>query len=244
MYYYQDQFIAPTGSDFHIDMIKNPNTLNIFSDASMRSRAKNVLDTCYGAVAVHMDNIIEELFRMNSESTVPAAEIRGIRCALSLALKYRYQYPVINIFCDSLLSIDTMRNYIYGWRFKSDGRLYSKSSALVKNQELYVECWQMLTELRKTNRVNLYHQPGHVDNGLKALQDAIQTFKNTNNIKGQVDYNTIRYISLYNNYVDAKSRSFIRHINIYENTYIDPLTFYPNPDTFNNSRMQIPVRRK
>ena len=241
--YYHNEFISSSSPDFHIEMIKNSNTLNIFSDASMRMRAKNILDTCYGAVAVNMDNIVDELFRMSSESTVPAAEIRGIRCSLSLALQYRHLYPVINIFSDSLISIYGLRDYIYGWKFKVDGRLYSKSSTPVKNQELFIECFQMLTELRKTNKVNLYHQSGHVENGLQQLQSAIYTFKKSNNIKGQVDYSTIRYISLYNNYVDAKSRSFIRSINIYENTYTDPLIFYANPDTFNNSR-QIPIKKK
>lgn len=242
MYYY-NKFVDNSNANFHIDMIKNQNTLNIFSDASMRSRSKNILDTCYGAVAVHMDTIIDERFRMCSESTVPAAEIRGIRCSLSLALQYRYQFPVINIFSDSQIALFGLRDYIYGWKFKSDGRLYSKSSTIVKNQELYVECFQLLNELRKTNIVNLYHQPGHVENGLDSLKAAINVFKTSNNIRGIVDYNTIRYISLYNNYVDSKSRSFIRGINIYENIYTDPLIFYANPDTFNNSR-NIPVKKK
>jgi len=107
---------------------------------------------------------------------------------------------------------------------------------VVKNEELFVECFQLLQELRKTNIVNLYHQPGHVENGLENLRYGISVFKKSNGILGTVDYNTIRYISLYNNYVDSKSRSFIRGINIYENTFCDPLIFYPKPDIFNNIR--------
>lgn len=221
-------------NNFLISMIKNPDTLNIFSDASMRPRTKNILDTCYGSVAVCCDDIIDELFRLSSDTTVPAAEIRGIRCSLSLAFKYRYNYRIINIFSDSQLALFGLRDYIYGWKYKPDGQIYNKSAKIVKNQELFVECFQLLNELRKTNIVNLYHQPGHVDNGMQNLKDAIQVFKRSNRITGRIDYNVIRYISLYNNYVDNKSRSFIRGINVYENTFVDPLIFYPKPDIFNN----------
>ena len=232
--YYSNQFIDPKNNNFLIDKIKNKNTLNIFSDASMRSRGKNVLDTCYGAVSVNMDTIIDERFRISSESTVPAAEIRGIRCALSLALQYRYNFDVINIFSDSQVALFGLRDYIYGWTFRKDGRLYNKSSKIVKNQELFVECYQLLSELRKTNIVNLYHQASHIENGLDQLKYGISVFKQSNGIKGTVDYNTIRYISLYNNYVDNKSRSFIRGVNIYETYYTDPLIFYPQSDIINN----------
>ena len=234
---YNNKFIDPRVSNFVIDMLKNPDTLNIFSDASMRTRSKNnkILDSCYGSVAVNIDTIIDELFRVASNSTVPAAEIRGLRCSLTLALKYRYNYKIINIFSDSQVALFGLRDYIYGWRYAPDGNLYNKSATVVKNQELFIECFQLLGELRKTNIVNLYHQPGHIQNGLDSLKDGITVFKKSNNIRGIVDYNTIRYISLYNNYVDNKSRSFIRSINIYENTFIDPLIFYPKPDIFSNT---------
>lgn len=233
---FNNEFIDPKCSNFVIDMIKNPDTLNVFSDASMRARSKNVLDTCYGSVAVNKDTIIDEKFRLSSESTVPAAEIRGIRCSLSLALQYRDKYKVINIFSDSQVALFSLRDYVYGWKYKSDGHIYNKSAKMVKNEELFVECFQLLQELRKTNIVNLYHQPGHIENGLENLRYGISVFKKSNGILGTVDYNTIRYISLYNNYVDSKSRSFIRGINIYENTFCDPLIFYPKPDIFSNIR--------
>lgn len=234
---YNNQFINPKYSNFIIDMIKNQDTLNIFSDASMRRRTKNILDACYGSVAVCCDTIIDELFRISSESTVPAAEIRGIRCSLSLALKYKYNYRIINIFSDSQIALLGLRDYIYGWKYRNDGHIYNKSAKIVKNEELYIECFQMLQELRKTNIVNLYHQAGHVENGLQNLKEGINVFKISNNIMGTVDYNTIRYISLYNNYVDSKSRSFIKSINIYENTFVDPLIFYCNNDIFNNKKL-------
>ena len=45
-----------------------------------------------------MDTTIDEWFRMQSGCTVPAAEIRGVRCSLTLAHMYKPYYKYINIF--------------------------------------------------------------------------------------------------------------------------------------------------
>lgn len=222
----------PYCTNFTMQMINNKNTLNIFSDASMRKRG-NILDSCYGSVAVCQDDIVDELFRINSECTVPAGEIRGIRCSLSLADKWKYMFKNINIFSDSQIALFGLRDYIYNWKYNpADNMFYNGRNKLnlVKNQELYLECFQLLNILKQTNIVNLYHQCGHVDNGKDNLINAIEVFKKSNNIHGKVDYNTIRYISIYNNYVDSKSRSFIRRTNTYENIYYDPVSFYPQSD--------------
>lgn len=226
-----NDYKIPYYNNFNIEMIYKADTLNIFSDASMRSRSKNVLDSCYGAVAVCMDKQIDEWFRIFSGCTVPAAEMRGVRCSLTLAHIYKPYFKYINIFSDSQLALLGLRDYIYNWRFDpSTQQLYNGFKAMsktVKNQELYVECFGLLEDLRRTNVVNLYHQSGHVENNQASIKKALEVFKKSNHISGKVDYNTIRYISVYNNYVDQKSRSIIRMTNIYENTYIDPVSFYP-----------------
>lgn len=223
-------FKVPYYNNFVIDMIYNPDTLNIFSDASMRPRAKGVLDSCYGSIAVCMDTSIDEWFRMQSECTVPAAEMRGVRCSLTLAHMHKHRFKNINIFSDSQLAIFGLREYIYNWRFDPQTQsLYNGlkgMSKTVKNQELYVECFQLLEDLRKTNHVELFHQRGHVENNQESIREALELFKKSNRISGKVDYNTIRYISVYNNYIDNKSRSQIRMTNIYENEFIDPVSFY------------------
>lgn len=219
---------VPYFTNFSIDLIHNSDTLNIFSDASMRSIGNRKLATCYGSVAVNKDNIIDEVFRLQSVSTVPAAEIRGIRCSLSLALKYRYMYKNINIFSDSQIALFGLRDYIYKWKYNpNDGLLYNGLNSPVKNQELYIETFFMLMELEKTNNVCLYHQNGHVDSNVEALRKSLDVFKNSNNIHGKIDYNVARYISLYNNYVDNKSRSIVRRTNVFENDFHDLISFHP-----------------
>lgn len=226
--------------NFTLDMINNRDTLNLFSDASMRpfNRAKNELSTCYGSVAVSNDTIIDEMLRMQTVSTVPAAEIRGIRCSLSLALKWRYHFRVINIFSDSQLALFGLRDYIYNWYYNTnDGRYYSgqRNKSEVVNQEIILECFYMLEELRRTNIVNLFHQKGHIENGMESIKKALVTFKKSNGIIGSIDYSTIRYISCYNNYIDNKTRSLIRRTDMFGDIqYSDAVIFNPVDNLYLN----------
>lgn len=225
--------------NFNIDIFKTDDTLNLFSDASMRTVSKkdHILASCYGSVAVNKDTIIDEWFRCQSESTVPAAEIRGIRCSLSLALKWRHMFRVINIFSDSQISVFGLRDYIYNWKYNPEEERYylGNRKSEVKNQELLIECFYLLNELRKTNIVNIFHQCGHVDNGFDNIKNAAEVFKRSNGVNGVVSYELVRYISVYNNYVDNKSRSFIRTLNVFENYYTDPVEFYSKGNLYLNS---------
>ena len=227
------EFYNQNYMNFVLSMIYNENTLNLFSDASMRNVRKDILSSCYGSVAVSKDTIINELFRLNTNTTVPAAEIRGIRCSLSLALQYRNMFKNINIFSDSQISVFGIRDYIWNWKLTGNYVFVNRSGEEAKNQELYIECLEMLLDLSRTNTVNIFHQAGHVENGLSNLKNAINVFKSSNNIPGKIDYNLIRYISTYNNYVDEKSRSILRRTNIYDNTYSDPVHFIYNKNMLN-----------
>ena len=216
-----DQNIVNLGYDIFF----NPETLNCFSDASMRKISK-VMNTCAGSIAVCCDNIVDELCTVTSDCTVPAAELRGIRNSLSLAYKWRNQFRVINLFSDSLISIYGLRDSIYKWRFNyNDGSYYLKNN-IVKNQELIIECNMLVQELQRNNNiVNIFHQKGHVKNDIQELREAIETFKRSNHFNGKVDYNFIRSISTYNNYIDEKTRSIIKRVNLMENYYQDPIYF-------------------
>ena len=225
--------------NFSIDIFKTNDILNLFSDASMRTVSKkdHILASCYGSVAVNKDTIIDEWFRCQSESTVPAAEIRGIRCSLILALKWRYMFRTINIFSDSQIAVFGLRDYIYNWKYNPEEERYylGNRKSEVKNQELLIECFYLLNELRKTNIVNIFHQCGHVDNGFDNIKNAAEVFKKSNGVNGIVSYELVRYISVYNNYVDNKSRSFIRTLNVFENYYTDPVEFYSKGNLYLNS---------
>ena len=215
-----------------IDMFNNPDTLNLFSDASCDNatfRAKNnKINGCSGAIAVWCDRIIDEDYRVNNDETVPAAEIRGMRLSLSFALKYRYQFRVMNLFCDSQIAVKSLRDYIYYWEYnpKTD-MFYGGSGRPVKNYQLILECFAMMQELRKTNVLNVFHQRGHVEPGFDSLEQAKYAFERLNGMYGTVDMDVIRFVSTYNNYVDDKSRRILKATDYKNHYYTDAIEYLP-----------------
>lgn len=204
----------------------NDHTLNIFSDASMgKYNGKGI--GCYGVAAVTKDNIIETCYRIVSEATSNESEIKGVRKAISLANKYKNNFKNINIFCDSLYSIYGLINYIYKWKYNPDDHmLYTSSGQVAANQSVFIEAHQMLMDLCSSPvSIHIYHQSGHVDSSFKNIKEATDSFCKFNNFWGKVDYNFIRYISTYNNYVDNTSRSYLRSSD-FAPYRMDPVEFY------------------
>ena len=202
----------------------NFDTLNIFSDASI-ARNGNFTIGCYGVVCVEVDSIIDKEYRLVSNTTSNNSELKGVRCALSLANKYKNRYRYINIFSDSAISIIGLREYINNWKFKDDGLLYTKYNSVVKNQDIFIGSKCILNELERSNTIiRLFHQSGHINvDNYNDLKNASNTFNKMNNINGKIDLNFIRYISNYNNYVDNTSRSLVRLNRRTNNLYIDPI---------------------
>lgn len=196
-------------NEFKLSDIRNQNTINIFSDASIIKKKHGKFLGCYGTIAVYGDNIIEEKYRIASNTTVNNSEIKGIRSSLVLATKFSKYVSRINIFSDSLISILGLRDYIYNWRYNREtGMLITSDNKPVSNQSIFIECHQILKPI--IDKVHLYHQPGHVGAEFEQLIVARNKFARENNINVPIDLNIIRYISCYNDRVDRKSRSQLR----------------------------------
>lgn len=206
-----------------IDLFYNNNVLNIFCDASISKTTG-----CYGVAAVCMDNIIDTNYRIVSNTTNNNSELKGLRSAISMANKYKYNFQTINIFSDSQISIFGLRDYIYKWKFNpKDGLLYGSSKNPIINQSIFIEAYYMLKELNEFN-INIYHQAGHVDNTVESLNKAYNVFLRSNGFA--VDLNTIRYISTYNNFVDMSSRDILKSKEIRMKckrkvNFCDPISF-------------------
>ena len=224
-------------------------TLNIFSDASHKQYA-----SAYSVIAVCKDDIINNATRMHKFTTSNAEELRGVRSALACALRFRHQYHYINIFSDSLLSIDSLRSYCNKWKYVEEkdeeygfehGRYYKapKYTHRVENSYIFTECFEFLRKLNETNDVALFHQPGHVNLEGKGnttnyyLKEAAKKFRKINNItEGMVDVNLMRYVSTYNDMVDRVSRIELSKCELKSNyernkvpatRYTDAVTFIP-----------------
>ena len=210
----------------HKDDIYNNNILNIFCDASTRNRGSNV-DVCYGAIAICKDDIIDQLYRVNSNSTNNNAEIKALRAAILLAIRYKNRFSEINIFSDSQISLFGIRDRIFKWKYnKNTERIYGYESE-IKSQEVFIEILNMIIDHEL--KVNLYHQKGHIDiNNFTSLKKAAHVFIASNNIRDKVDYNLIRYISINNARVDERTRRHLLSTDIYAKKIIEPIKFIPD----------------
>lgn len=221
--------MVSSSRDLSLEMLYNTDTLNLFSDASTTSAygRKAQITACFGSVAVCCDRIIAEEYRVESSTTVPAAELRGIIASLSIALLYRNNFKVINIFSDSQIALRGLRDYIYNWEYQpKKDRFINTSNSAVKNQELYIEAFALLQNLRQTNIVNLFHQKGHVDSGWNEVNRACNLFKSINGIQGNISLPVITYISTFNNYVDNKTRTVLHQTDL-SNYYQDAIEYLP-----------------
>lgn len=202
--------------------IYKQNILNIFCDASTRKRG-NEVDVCYGAVAVCEDTIIDEVYRINTNSTNNNAEIKAIRAGVLLAIRYKNQYEKINLFSDSQISLFGIRDRIFTWTYHDDGYIYGYDSR-IKSQDVFIDIMNMIVS--HNVQIQFYHQKGHVTNKFNSLKQAAYVFIASNNIRNKVDINLIRYISDYNNLVDKKSRSVLCNTDISKLNIVEPIKFY------------------
>ena len=126
------------------EVFRQPYVLNIFCDASLRHRGE-ATDICYGSIAVNKDNIIDSIYRVNTDSTNNRGEAMALLAGLYLAIKYRNTYSVINIFSDSQVSIFNVRDRYIDWRFV-DGDYYIKSGGVLSNQDVYTQILYTICE--------------------------------------------------------------------------------------------------
>lgn len=217
-----------------INYFKSNDILNIFCDASIMQKSNRQFSGCYGAIAVCNDTIIEKSYCICTNTTNNDSELKAIRLGLRLALKYRNQYRVINLFSDSQISIFGIRDRIFNWKL-ANGKIIGNDNNYIKNQFLFIELMNVIVD--NNLFINIYHQKGHVNlNNLVHLREAAHVFQCSNFIRDIVSYDFIRYISIYNNYVDNESRSILKQSRSYlydrNYNYCDPIYFYPN-DNYN-----------
>lgn len=188
----------------------NDKTLNIFTDASISQIGDEYIG-CSGAVACtgYFNNItiVDETFKINRDSTNNNSEIKAIYLGILLAKKFKNQFKTINLFSDSKISIYGLREWISNWVESSTGdHLIGSTNKPVSNQSEILSCIYEI--LDNDININLYHQKGHCETDAH-IQQALITFKSSNNISRYVTFEYIANISQWNCYVDNKSRSIL-----------------------------------
>lgn len=196
----------------------NDYTLNIFSDASMMHK-KSI--GCYGAIAKVGNKLIDKKLDISTNTTNNNAEIKGLRSAVFLAMRYQNIYPNINIFSDSQISIFGIRDRIFNWTV-SGNTLYGYGRAEIQSQEIFLEIMNYIVE--SNLRVSFWHQKGHVKtNNFNSINDAAHTFCASNRVRDKVDLNFIKYISDNNNFIDYITGEELKKNNFLNKT--EPLIY-------------------
>lgn len=203
----------------------NNYTLNIFVDASIRRINKYRSAGCFGAVAYIGNTKVDEDYRICTKSTNNDSEIKAIRSGVGLAIKWRNQVRVINLFSDSQVSIFGLRDRIYSWKIENN-KLTGSGDSVIKNQAIYIEIMNMI--VNNNLIINFYHQKGHVNpDSYPSLETAVHTFISSNFVREKVDIEFIRFISFKNNEVDKTSRSYLYNTNIKHLHITDALEYTP-----------------
>ena len=215
-----------------------PHILNIFSDASTRNTAETNA-AAYAAVAVCMDTMIDSVVRIHTDSDAAVEELRGLKSALAMACRHRYEFPIINIFSDSLVSVQNVRDRPSYWVFDHNlHTYYTDAKSPVKNMEILAEALALLQDLRRTTEVNIYHVKGHVTTdsnnreAYRQLKIGTSTFSRYNHVNRQVETNLIRYLAAYNGVADILSRSLLYRTNVFADEYKDAVQFELKQDVF------------
>ena len=191
--------------------IFNPETLNIFTDASIKTiKETNETLGCPGAICVgtNLDGstyVLDEAYFIERYATNNSSEIKAVSLGVSKALQYRNNFKYINLFSDSMICIHGLREWLYNWlRCIYNGVMYSSSGKPVANQQTFASI--LNTIVMNNLNINLYHQKGHVSViNNNAVANAVRVFKNTNFIEDEVSLELISILSGYNNMVDIRT---------------------------------------
>lgn len=224
--------------------IFNSKSINIFTDGSVYHTKGNPAipgnETigCPGAIVVFTDdncNVVHQYYSdfIIRDATNNTTELSAIELGLCLVTKYEnYKDYTINLFSDSQLCINSLRQWIFAWtNCMHDGIMYNSSGEPVKNQQIILSIINLI--MVRGIRVNLFHQKGHVNLNPKVLDKAHRVFKVSNNIDN-VDIELIKAISVYNDYVDIHTKISLeqfKNIDIPKIELEDAVSF--NPNNFN-----------
>ena len=187
---------------YQLENFCNDYTLNIFTDGSFY-----VDRGSYAMLAVNKYTILDSFCRVGEiGDTINSCELKGIIKALSIAHRYMTLYPCINIFSDSLYSINGIRT-----NFIAKQKLVMKRST--PNIELFVHIHYLLDEIDSYPgcTVTILHQNAHVEEkNDRSIYKVVNNFKNINKVTAQVSQEFIKYISMYNRMVDEMAKSYLK----------------------------------
>lgn len=187
-------------------------TLNIFCDASIiKSQILNETVGCPGFIAMTYDQfknpiILDEQIQILRHSTNNESEITAILMGVQKAVQLKDQFKTINLFSDSRICIQGLKDWIFTWVNNRDdeGMMYGSNRKYVANQQIISKVVNLIAF--NNLKINLWHQKGHVNTRIqKHIDNARVLFEQENHVTGVTDA-FIKTISFYNDKIDKDTK--------------------------------------
>lgn len=205
-------------------------SINIFTDASLTHYQDHTI-TCGGYIVVKDRMIIDSNYSIINNSTSNYGELYAVLLGIQAAIKYKNQFMPINLFSDSKISVETLRNWIFSWSMR-DNVLYNSSGKPAENQDIIAFIVNVVT--MNQIPITLYMQRGH-KNPNKSDDVKVQKnyFRFANGF--EIDKETAKKLCYYNDFIDNLTRSNLISV-IRDSTFMDSkynkktIPFYINLD--------------
>lgn len=213
------------------------NAINVYTDASVTTKFGQYV-SAPGFLLYKGKDLCEVKKMVLQDCSNTFGELYAVKLALEFGTSFCYngdkKSPPLpmNIFSDSLVAVNSVREWIAKWVNNSKDRiLLNKQNTPVKNQEVLLDI--MNTILFFNTNINIYHVNSHLrDNNPKDIYIFKENFKKYNNIELK-DFNLIRHMIRCNNHIDEVTRLHLRRVtdsdNYDPNSHIlrYPLSWFP-----------------
>lgn len=188
----------------------NGNTINIFTDASIkRIRKEWAYIGCPGFIVYLGNTQLYQYTEILNFATNNESEARAVYLALDYIINYLspnlFNVSRINIFCDSKLTVYAVREWYKSWFNSVDqqGILYNSSGLPVINQRYYVDIMRQVLAINRP--INFYHVKGHTTLNTKSIEVFNNTFIRENKLSSKyktLTYTLTKFLADGNNKVD------------------------------------------
>lgn len=201
--------------------------LNIFCDASIKRASNNVVYGCPASMVIDSGTIIQVDHTIIPHSTNNESEIYAILLATQQAVLFKDSYKRINIFSDSNISVQGIREWIFNWLKNSDGDILISTSGPVANQQIFLHV--VITIIRHLDRLNIYHVRGHMQpDNKRDIKTIMDCFRKNNGGLSITEFDAA-CLATFNNLVDNYSRNQLDIPDLEQYKRLQPGFIYPKP---------------
>lgn len=202
------------------DQFFNEQTINIFTDASLKDHGVTV-ESVAGSLIVfpeingrstgYLANYTRLLGSTNNEGEIYAIYL-GLKTLVDDVLDPTLMSYDVNLFSDSQISIFGLREWYKNWidnaKKYNSGVLVSSSGKPVANQDIFIKIIDLI--IRNNLKVKFYHVRGHMNpNVEQEYQMFLKDFMASNSIRQEPDRDLIFALAEFNDYVDYNSRALL-----------------------------------